>query len=212
MTYPDPASGTIEAPRYRMFDGALARVEDVFNLFAATSILLLMLMAVVQIFGRTLFNMPIPGFIDVTEQVMAVFTFLGIAYCQRVGGHIRMEIVLGTFRGRLLWAAEFIGVFIVLAVVVALTIGSWFHFKRAWVIGDSTIDIGLPTWPSKLIVPVALTLLALRLLMQLYGYLRLLVDPARVPIAVPVILNIEEAAKHEIEEVFGDDLDGGSAR
>ncbi|AXS39378.1 TRAP transporter small permease [Breoghania sp. L-A4] len=190
-----------------MFSGALAKVEDAFNLIAAASILGLMLLAVAQIFGRTLFNMPIPGFIDITEQGMAIFTFFGIAYCQRVGGHIRMEIVLGTFRGRALWLAEMAGVTIVLAIVVGLIIGSWFHFLRAWQIGDSTIDIGLATWPSKLIVPVALSLLALRLLMQLYGYLRLVIDPQRTPIDVPVILNVEETARHEIEETFGDEFD-----
>lgn len=212
MTSSDPQATSKDGATYRMFDGVLGRVEDGFNLIAAASIMLLMLLAVVQIFGRTLFNFPIPGFIDLTEQAMAVFTFMGIAYCQRVGGHIRMEIVLGMFRGRMLWISEFIGVFIVWILVNVLIVGSWFHFNRSWTIGDSTIDIGLPTWPSKLIVPVALTLLSLRLLMQLYGYLRLILDPSRVPIGVPVIMNVAESAKHEIEEVFGEDLDGETSR
>ncbi|MBD8892908.1 TRAP transporter small permease subunit [Roseibium litorale] len=198
---------TSEAPRYRMFDGVLATVEDVFNLIAASSILILMLMAVAQIFLRTLFNSPIPGFIDITEQAMAVFTFMGIAYCQRVGGHIRMEIVLGALRGRTLWIAEFLGVLVVLIVILALVFGSWFHFMRAWQLGDSTIDIGLATWPSKLLVPVAMTLLCLRLLVQLYGYARLIADPSRVPVAVPVVLNVEEEARREIEEALGDGTD-----
>ena len=95
----------------------------------------------------------------------------------------------------------------ILAVVLALDYGSWFHFYRAWTIGDSTIDISLPTWPSKLVVPVALTLLALRLVLQLAGYARLIADPTRVPIDVPVVVDVTEAARHEIEETFGDDLD-----
>lgn len=212
MIISDRRIDTSEAPRYRMFDGVLAKIEDGFNLIAAASILLLMMMAVVQIFARTLFNSPIPGFIDITEQAMAVFTFMGIAYCQRVGGHIRMEIVLGTLHGRSLWMAEFAGVFVIWLVVNALIVGAWYHFLRSWQIGDSTIDIALPTWPSKLIVPVALALLSLRLLMQLYGYGRLILDPARTPIAVPVLLDVEETAQHEIEEAFGDDLEEEAAR
>ena len=31
---------------------------------------------------------------------MAVFAFLGLAYCQREGGHIRMDIVVDASRGR----------------------------------------------------------------------------------------------------------------
>lgn len=205
MITPDRSSVTAEAPRYIMFDGVLARIENGFNLIAAASIMILMLLAVVQIFGRTFLNQPIPGFIDITEQAMAVFTFMGIAYCQRVGGHIRMEILLGKLKGRALWTAEFFGVFIIFLVVCGLIYGSWFHFQRSWSIGDSTIDIGLPTWPSKLIVPVALTLLALRLLLQLYGYWRLIADPSRTPLSVPLIMDVEEAAQHEIEEAFGED-------
>ncbi len=211
------ANASQEAPVYSVLSGSLGKIENVFNLIAASSIMVLMLLAVVQIFARTLFNQPVPGFIDITEQAMAVFTFLGIAYCQRVGGHIRMEMLLGTLSGRALWIAEFLGVLVILGVVLALTYGSWFHFDRAWSIGDSTIDIGLPTWPSKLVVPVALTLLALRLVLQLVGYARLIADPSRAPIDVPVVEDVTEHARHEIEESLGDDAietlgDEGAAR
>ena len=78
--------------------------------------------------------------------------------------------------------------------------------------GDSTIDIRLPTWPSKLIIPVALSLLLLRLLMQVYGYARLVADPSREPVAVPVIEKVEEVAQHEIEEAFGEDTEGEGSK
>lgn len=199
-----PASS--EQPRtYIRFDGALGVIENLFNLIAAASILVLMLLAVLQVVGRTVFNWPVPGFIDITEQAMAVFAFGGIAYCQRVGDHIRMEIVLGQLKGRTLWIAEFAGVILIWLVVLGLVYGSWFHFQRSWLLGDSTIDIGLPTWPSKLVVPVALSLLWLRLTLQIYGYWRLVRDPDTEAIAVPVIHDVAETAKHEIEEAFGED-------
>ena len=96
----DPGQRSVsERPvTYIRFDGWLAHVENAFNLFAAGAILSLMLLAVVQVIGRLLFNTPVPGFIDITEQAMAIFAFAGVAYCQRVGGHIRMEIVLGKSR------------------------------------------------------------------------------------------------------------------
>ena len=36
--------------------------------------------------------------------------------------------------------------------------------------GDSTIDINLPTWPVKLIVPIMFGFLLTRLLLQIWGY------------------------------------------
>lgn len=194
-----------EARTYIRFDGLLGHVENIFNLVAAASILILMLMAVAQVLGRFIFNMPVPGFVDITEQAMAVFAFAGVAYCQRVGGHIRMEIVLGQLRGRAMWFAEFIGVLAIWVVVMLLLSGSWFHFLRSWQLGDSTMDISLPTWPSKLVIPVALGLLSLRLLLQMYGYLRLFWNPDLEPLAVPIVHDTTEIAQHEIEEALGDD-------
>ncbi|MTI15836.1 TRAP transporter small permease [Rhodobacteraceae bacterium RKSG542] len=193
---------TAEDRAYLRFNGPLGKIENLFNLIAATSILVLMLLAVVQVIGRNVFNQPVPGFIDITEQAMAVFAFLGVAYCQRVGGHIRMELLLGTFKGRALWIAEFLGVLIILAVVTVLIYGSYLHFDRSWTLGDSTIDVGLPTWPSKLIIPVALSVLWLRLLLQLYGYTRLIFNPEASTLDLPHILDAAEHAQAEIEEAF----------
>ncbi|MTH99778.1 TRAP transporter small permease subunit [Roseibium sp. RKSG952] len=197
---------------FMRFDGALGHVENLFNMIAAFAILALMLLAVAQVLGRLLFNTPIPGFIDITEQAMAIFAFAGVAYCQRVGGHIRMEIVLGRLHGRALWICEMIGVILIAAVVFLLIWGSWYHFDRAWSFGDSTMDIRLPTWPSKLLVPIALSLLFCRLLLQIYGYARLVVNPDRAAVAVPVIHDVEEVAQHEIEEAFGEDTEAGGAK
>ena len=44
-----------------------------------------------------------------------------------------------------------------------LIYASFTNFLRAYSIGDSTMDIRLPTWPAKLMVPLALTVLWLRL-------------------------------------------------
>ncbi|MEP1931864.1 MAG: TRAP transporter small permease [Roseibium sp.] len=214
MTTKDPGGRSDEErpTTYIQFDGWLSHVENAFNMIAAFSILALMLLAVAQVFGRLFFNAPIPGFIDITEQAMAIFAFAGVAYCQRVGGHIRMEIVLGRLRGRSLYIAEMIGVIVIAFTVALLIWGSLYHFDRSWSIGDSTMDIRLPTWPSKLVIPTALSLLLLRLLMQIYGYARLVADPTRKAVAVPVIEDVEEVARHEIEEAFGEDAIAGDSK
>lgn len=196
-----------DAAKLRLWDGWVAKIEDGFNFLAGLSILLLILLAVVQVTGRAVFNTPIPGFIDFVEQSMALFAFLGIAYTQRLGGHIRMELVLSGMKGRLLWFAELAATLLVLVLIAALIDGAYAHFLRAWSLGDSTIDIGLPTWPSKLVVPLALSLLWLRLFIQALGYARLLVKPQAVPVAVPIIESVEEHARHEIEDALGDEAE-----
>jgi len=183
-------------------DRAYHRAEAALDMIAAMAILALMLVGVIQVIGRTLFDIPIHGYIDYIEQATAVFAFLGIAYCQTTAGHIRMELVVGLLKGRLLWVVETFGVLVALVIVGLLIESSFQNFLRAYQLGDSTIDIRLPIWPSKLIVPFALTTLWFRLLLQLGGCLRLLRYPDARPIAVPVAKHADEVAQEEIAAVL----------
>lgn len=191
-----PAAGRVLAAA----DRAVARLENGLNLVAALSVFALMLFVVLEVLGRRLFNYPIPGHIDWVELGMATFAFLGIAYCQRLGGHVRMELLVSRLRGRAMWAAEAVATAILLFIVAVLVKGTWDHFWRAWALGDTTMDIRLQTWPSKLLAPVALALLGARLLLQLWGYCRLIASPRARPLAVPVTLALHEQARREIEE------------
>ncbi|MBY0322230.1 MAG: TRAP transporter small permease, partial [Reyranella sp.] len=104
---------------------------------------------------------------------------------------------------RFMWAMELFAVLIALVIIVILVDTTWENFLRAWQLGDSTIDIKLPIWPTKLLVPVVLAVLAVRLLLQIIDYIRLVRHPDAQPIAVPVIETIEVQAQNEIEEALG---------
>lgn len=183
------------------FDKILEKLENFLNGFSALAIFVLMLTAAVQVVSRKVFNLPIPGYIDIAEQSIAIFAFLSIAYCQRLGGHVRMEIFLSAMQGRSKWITEMIQTAASILVISILMYFSFKHFQRAWVFGDSTIDIGLPTWPSKLMIPVALAVLNLRLLIQLAGYIRLAINPTLKPLGVPLILDVAEQADEEASKI-----------
>lgn len=172
--------------------GALARLdrlysklENVLNYIAGAIVFALMLFVCTEVFLRTAFNRGIYGFLDMTELTMAAFAFLGAAYCQRLGGHIRMDIAVGLLKGRWLWVAEAVATLVAMIVFALLIKGTWDHFMRAWSIGDTSIDAEIRTWPSKILAPIGLSVLWLRLLLNLFGYIRLIRDPEAEPIAVP---------------------------
>lgn len=186
-----------------VFDKWYARFENFLNLVSAFAIFFLMFVGVFQVVSRTVFGTAIYGYIDWIEQSSAIFAFLGIAYCQRLGGHIRMDLVLRALPKRLLWTVEALTVVLALVIVTLLIDSSFLNFLRAWRLGDSTMDIKLPVWPSKLAVPFALATLWLRLVLQLIGYGRLILHPDAEPAGVPVLESVEEQARTEIEEVLG---------
>ena len=98
---------------------------------------------------------------------------------------------------------ELFCVVVALVVITVLVDSTFNNFLRAWQLGDSTIDIKLPMWPTKLIVPFVLVVLWVRLVLQSVGYLRLIRHPDAEPIAVPKLETIEAQAQDEIEEALG---------
>ena len=179
-------------------DRLLAIVENGLNFIGGSIVFGLMFLGVAQIILRAVFRSPMYGYIDIVELSMVGFAVLSISFVQRVGGHVRMEILVTRLRGRLLWLAEAISTVLSVFIVFVLIQYSYRHFERAFNFGDSTIDIELPTWPAKLLVPIALSILLVRLVIQLFGYLRLTVRPDLEPIGVPLVKNVEEQAQEEI--------------
>ncbi|MEH6476454.1 MAG: TRAP transporter small permease [Sneathiella sp.] len=185
------------------FDRWYSRIEDVLNGFSAIAIFSVMLLGVSQVFGRKFFNMPVPGYIDFIEQSMVVFAFFGISYCQRLGGHVRMDLLMSKFKGRMLYFFETLATIIGLLVITILIQKSWLHFMRAWEYGDSTMDIGLPIWPAKLVIPFAFCILWVRFSIQAVGFIRLTLNPNASIIGVPVIEDVQDQARNEIADALG---------
>src|SRR4029434_8099505 len=140
-----------------------ARLEDVMNLIAAAAIFFLMFVGVFQIIGRTVFNTAIYGYIDYMEQASALFAFLGISYAQRVGAHIRMDLLLRGFSMRFMWLMELFAVLVALVISTVSFDTTGENCVGRGQLGDAPIDIKLPIWPTKHLVPVVLAVLWVRL-------------------------------------------------
>jgi C4-dicarboxylate transporter, DctQ subunit len=186
-------------------DQGLSKIEDFLTYASAFVILGLMLFGTMNALGRKFFSTPVWGYTDLVTLFMVAFSFLAVAGMQRVGGHIRMELFVRKMSGRMLWVAEFVGVIVALFIMCVLLYYSSTAFMRAWTLGDSTIDRELATWPSKMWVPIAFAVLIARLILQSWGYLRLIINPNVPPIAVPMMHTEQELAIKEIEDTFGDD-------
>jgi TRAP-type mannitol/chloroaromatic compound transport system permease small subunit len=180
-------------------DEAFFKFEKFLALIASLVIMGIMFIGVFQVFGRKLISMPVPGYVDVIEMLMTIFAFVCISYTQRLGGHVRMEIILGRLKGRLLYGVELFGTAVAIAIILILMYFGYEHFLRAWSIGDSTIDLQFPIWPSKLLVPFAFALLTIRLVVQFFGFLRLFMNPDAQEIGVPKLETVDDQAQAEID-------------
>jgi len=192
-------------------DRALLRIERICALVSGVAIFSLMFLAAYSVTGRKFFSSPLLGYVDYIEAAMPIIAIMGISYVQRDGTHVRMDMLLSSLKGRLLWLFELFSIILILLLMVALTWGAWEHFERSFDCArplcsrDSSIDISLPIWPSKLVVPVAFGVLVLRLCLQAVGYGRALVLGLENPVAVPLNISVAEQAKLEARALDGAD-------
>lgn len=175
-------------------DRALQGVEFVTAVIGGVVIFGVMWIGVAEIVLRKVFNAPLYGQLDLIEQTMATYTLLTISYCYRKAGHIRVDLLVEHFKGRRKWLAELGASIAAFGLIVVLLPGVLHFFENAYFIGDSTINTQWPTWPSKLIPVVGFSVLALRIALEIWAYLRLVADPAATPIAVPVPSHLPEDA------------------
>jgi len=179
------------------------RIEDACAYVAAVLIAVAMTLTVVEVLSRKLLNAPLPGIIDMFNLGMAAVAFLGASQCQRMGGHVRMEMVVRRLSGRTLWFVESMTTLVAFGFVSAVGLASVDGVVRAYRVGDATMDLLLPVWPSKALISVALAVLSVRLALQLFDSLRLMIDPDGQPIAALPVVSVEELAREEIDDVIG---------
>jgi TRAP-type C4-dicarboxylate transport system permease small subunit len=190
-------------------DRMLLPLERFTALLSGLAIFSLMFFAAWSVTGRKFFGTPMLGYIDYIEALMPLIAIMGISYVQRDGSHVRMDMLVSALKGRMLWFFEFLSVVLMLVLVILLIWGAWAHFDRSFDCArplcsrDSSIDVGLPTWPSKLVVPIAFVVLAARLVLQTVGYGRALVLGLDAPAAVPLNISVAEQARLEAEALEG---------
>lgn len=186
-------------------DRALLPIESFMAFLSGLAAFSLMFLAAYSVTGREFFERPLLGYVDLIEILMPLIAIMGVSYVQRDGAHIRMDIIIGATKGRLLWFLELMSILLILLLITALVWGSWAHFDRSFDCArplcsrDSSIDISLPIWPSKLIVPAAFVVLCARLALQAVGYARAFWLNLERPVAVPLIQSVAAQARAETD-------------
>ncbi len=206
-----PAAVLEDSSLLSKLDRMLLPLERFGALLSGLAVFSLMFLAAYSVTARKFFGSPLLGYVDYIEAAMPLIAIAGVSYVARDGTHIRMDMLVNMLKGRVLWFFELVSVLLMLLLIIGLTYGAWEHFDRSFDCSrpfcsrDSSIDVSLPIWPSKLVVPVAFSILALRLILQAWGYGRALVLGLESPVAVPLSLTIEQQAMAEAAIMEGDE-------
>jgi len=156
----------------RFIEGNMRHIEDWLNLASVFIIMFLMFFATTEIVGRYIFNSPVPGHVEIVELIMAGVVFFGIAYTERVGGHVRMELfVTRVLKGRAYHIAEAVTCILSLFVYIFILIYTFKASLFAYQVGDNTAYLYWPTWPSKFAIPLGSFFLCTRFIIEIIQHL-----------------------------------------
>ena len=146
--------------RYRVYAG----------LFYASGIALLslMLLTVADVTGRYVFNNPISGTIEISQQMMAFIILLGLAFTLVKGVHVSVGLVFDRLPRRLQILARVVADITGLCLCVLLTWGSWVQFWDSWIVGEwMPAAVRIPWWPAKLVMPIGFCFMSIEFFIRL---------------------------------------------
>lgn len=134
------------------------------GMLAGLFIILITLMILAQIIGRW-FGIVIPSTEDFAGFFLAATTFLALAYTFRMGGHIRVTILVHLLKGKLQRFALALALLVFIVMIAYGVYYTGFFVYESWSFHElSQGYIAVPLWIPQLAMVVGLTIFLIALI------------------------------------------------
>jgi len=157
---------------FQFLGSLLDRITRLSWLFTGALIVLMAFVTVYGVVMRYIFKNPDPFAYEISYICMLACVVFSIAHTQRLGRHLRIDILdrylSETVRGIIL---DIVGPIVGLIFCIPLV---WKTWEQAWFAlqsGQTTGTTGIPTFPMMVAIPVGVGLLCLVLIAQILRYL-----------------------------------------
>lgn len=146
------------------FDRFINIVTSGLALLGAIGVVAMLVHVSAYVVLRYTLHAPVPATVEIVSYYyMVLIAFLPIAWAERRGDMIAVEIFDHFFKGRLGRVIDIAVALITSGVYIVLTYTTWLAAMREFSAKSFTISlsIAIPTWPSYFILPVSFALAAL---------------------------------------------------
>ncbi|HER27508.1 MAG TPA: TRAP transporter small permease [Rhodospirillales bacterium] len=134
------------------------------GIFGAVLLFAMMTLTFVDVWGRYIFNFPIPGGFEITELMMATLIFAGLPLITRDDEHISVDLIDHFLSpGVLRWRDALVGVLSSVMVAV-LSYRMWLKASEQVDYGDQTAALLIPVAPVTFFMAVTAGLTCLLLM------------------------------------------------
>ena len=148
----------------------MAKINRICNVVANFTLVCMMLLVVVDVFGRYIIKKPITGSTEIIELMLVIIVFLSLANTESVNGNVSVDVIYSllpkTIKGLLDKITIITGIFI-------FTIITWRMFFRAWESsfedpGPVTSMLMIPEAPFMMVAAIGAFLLFVQLFQKLF--------------------------------------------
>ena len=127
---------------------------------------LMVMLTVVDVFLRYVFNRPILGSYELTEFMMAILVFSSVGYAMVVKGHVVVDLVFSRLPQKAQHIVECVTSFIAFILFSVVTWRNVLHAQTTWQRNDVTAELFIPISPFILFVAIGIAVLSLVLFVQ----------------------------------------------
>jgi TRAP-type C4-dicarboxylate transport system permease small subunit len=118
----------------------------------------MMMLTVVDVFMRYIFNAPITGATEISELMMVIVVFPALAWIAVERSHIKVDLLVSTLRRRVQLSVEIVTLLLALATFVIIT---WQSFLESMEVNMATSLLEVPEAPFHWIMTLGLAMLCL---------------------------------------------------
>ena len=152
----------------RVFQAAAVAASAI----AVAALAVLCAVTVVDVVGRYRFNRPLLGAVEMSEFLMVILNFGGLALTELRGGHIRVDFFIEWLPQRVRALLEAVAALLGVAFWGFVSWRATVHLLRVREAGEVSANLAIPTWPFYLAVTVGCGLFAIALIGRAVGALR----------------------------------------
>ncbi|ERS11359.1 TRAP transporter small permease [Alloalcanivorax xenomutans] len=152
----------------------LSRVTDMTTLVGGLAIALMMVHISLDVLLRYLFSTPIPGTITyVSNYYMIVAAFLPLAYAEKLGAHISVEVVTERLPQRIQFHLAHWLILLSAIILGFMAVKTWLEAVTRYEMGAALVEGGtsIIIWPGYFVLPIGLGLMVLMLVYKFVVYL-----------------------------------------
>ncbi|MBI4767308.1 MAG: TRAP transporter small permease [Deltaproteobacteria bacterium] len=153
------------------FESWVNPVSRFLSHIASFVLFLMMILTILDVCLRKAFSDSITGTVEVSEFMLVIVIFFGLAVTEVLNGHVKVDLVMGFFGKRFQAAVEIVTQLACFILMILVTWSAVIYSEKMRLSGQVSQDLWIPIYPFIYVIVAGCTTMALAILIKFFGAL-----------------------------------------